>query len=148
MAAEKSKKRTNSSSPIKAKSSRDSSKFDRLIGSKEQVMKGIAYKTSSQLTRPQLRRNKSGKAVSREKSRRGLTNNWPIAMKMAREELKLTGFVTLGKGSDGEKLLKRTREIFKELNEKKAKRETILTKIKSDMGKAQSKKQKKESTKV
>ena len=48
-------------------------KYDRLIGSRAEVMHGSAYKTSGGLKKHELKYNKHGKIVSRAKSAKGKT---------------------------------------------------------------------------
>ena len=48
-------------------------KYDRLIGSRAEVMHGTAYKTSGGLKKNELKYNKHGKIVSRAKSAKGKT---------------------------------------------------------------------------
>ena len=48
-------------------------KYDRLIGSRAEVMHGTAYKTSGGLKKKELKYNKHGKIVSRAKSAKGKT---------------------------------------------------------------------------
>ena len=110
------------------------------VGTKHEVYHYIAHHTNSMLERSDLTENKDRKVVSRKKRAMGVRNNWPVAMKMARQELNITGFVTLGKGEEGDRLLSRTREIFAVLNEKRDKQKHITAKIQSHMNAAKKKK--------
>merc|ERR1711988_144620 len=72
-----------------------------MIGSKSEVLKGKKAKTKAGLRAPDLMKNKKGKVVSKRKHAAGQKAfeknlaNWVNAMKKARVELGLTGFVAV-----------------------------------------------------
>ena len=89
-------------------------------GAKARVFFGKKKMTSGRLTADKLMRNKSGKVVSMASSlhakkmypRNGL-KTWVDAVKKAREELGLTGFVVVGgKSAAGKALLNKIRELL------------------------------------
>ena len=65
--------------------------YKELIGSRPKVMHGNAYKTKAGLTAKDLKYNKSGKIVSKKKSKTAKKEN----------RLKKAGYVPLGKGQFG-----------------------------------------------
>ena len=80
------------------------------IGTKAQVYRGTADKTSGGLTREDLKRNSSGNIVSKAKSSVAKSNPWAEAVSQARKELGITGFVPVKTGSP---LYKRAMYLYK-----------------------------------
>ena len=88
------------------------------------VGNGIEDKTSGGLTKKQLVQKKDGGWISKKQHQSGVKiykalgvngpAGWTNAMIQAREELKIEGFVVMNKGVVGEKLYKRTKQIFEE----------------------------------
>merc|ERR1711972_370542 len=81
-------------------------------GAKARVFSGKKAKTQSGLTKDRLMRNKHGKVVSKAASARSKKNwaksglkAWSEAVKKARKELGLTGFVAIGGKSAAGKAL-------------------------------------------
>merc|ERR1719469_1499175 len=75
------------------------------LGSKSAVFKGTKIKTKSGFKQSDLMKNKRGKEVTKKKHADGLKKfkqieNWVNALKMARVELGLKGFVAIKKGSE------------------------------------------------
>ncbi len=90
-------------------------KKPKTVGKKWQVWKGTRVKTVGGLTKKDLMLNKSGKVVSKKKSmltkkRKGGITNWCAAVKQARKEMSLTGFVACKKGTA---FYKRVNGIYK-----------------------------------
>ncbi len=84
------------------------------------VFRGAKSKTSSGLTQDQLTRSKSGKVVSKKKSAHakkvyaanGL-KKWAEAVKAARKELGMTGFVAVGgKSAAGKALYAKAKSLL------------------------------------
>ena len=94
------------------------------LGSKSQVYNKTAKKTKGGLTKKDIIRiddgygnirYKSKKQQASGKKKNSFRGKWAKAMKKARKELKLEGFVPVGgKTKDGKALLKRIRLIMKE----------------------------------
>lgn len=92
------------------------------LGSKSQVYHGTAKQTKGGLVKKDIIRIDDGYGNIRYKSKKqqasGKKKNtfrakWSKAMKKARKELKLEGFVPVGgKTKDGKALLKRIRELM------------------------------------
>lgn len=81
------------------------------VGKKWQVWKGTRVKTVGGLTKKDLMMNKHGKVVSKKKSmlskkRKGGILNWCAAIKQARKEMNLQGFVACKKGTSYYKRVK------------------------------------------
>merc|ERR1712066_84610 len=81
-------------------------------GAKARVFSGKKAKTSSGLTKDKLMKNKAGKVVSKQRSAASKKNwvknglkAWSEAVKKARKELGLTGFVAIGGKSAAGKAL-------------------------------------------
>ena len=93
-------------------------------GSKAEVYHGNAKYTKGGLTKKDLKRVNDGygnyryKSIKQQKAgkkKTGFRAKWAKAMKKARKELELEGFVPVGgKTKDGKALLKRIRQIMKE----------------------------------
>merc|ERR1712167_371828 len=84
----------------------------RANGSRVKVMNGSAKHTVGGLTKAQLKKNKSGKYVSKKASARGKQNKWAKACAKARKQLKIKGFVLINRGAVGKALYKRAKEIY------------------------------------
>ena len=73
------------------------------VGKKWQVWKGTRVKTVGGLTKKGLMMNKNGKVVSKKQSQRAKKNGgvkkWCAAIKQARKEMNLQGFVACKKGT-------------------------------------------------
>jgi len=81
---------------------------------KAMVLRGSKAKTSGGLTASKLKKNKSGKIVSKKASARGQKNKWAIACGKARKALKIKGFCPFGgKTAQGKALLKAARSFYK-----------------------------------
>merc|ERR1712039_515648 len=84
------------------------------------VFSGKKAKTQSGLTKDKLMRNKSGKVVSKKASAHAKKNwasngakAWPEAVKKARKELGLTGFVAIGgKSAAGKALYAKAKSLL------------------------------------
>lgn len=82
------------------------------------VFDGRYAKTSGGLKKSDLAKNKNGKIVSRKKSAiakknfKKLLGGWSAAMKQARKELKIKGFVLINRGAVGKALYKRAKAIY------------------------------------
>ena len=92
-------------------------KKPKTVGKKWQVWKGTRVKTVGGLTKKDLMLNKNGKAVSKKASSRAKKNmknngigKWCAAIKQARKELNLQGFVPCKKGT---KYYNRVAAIYK-----------------------------------
>mmetsp|Transcript_20145 Transcript_20145/g.36470 ORF Transcript_20145/g.36470 Transcript_20145/m.36470 type:complete len:94 (+) Transcript_20145:70-351(+) len=87
-------------------------------GSKFSVFKGSKDKTIGGLTKSKLTKNKSGKIVSKAQSANGKKaykhiKKWADALKKARKDLGITGFVPVGgKTKAGKDLYKKVKEIL------------------------------------
>ena len=90
------------------------SKIGRGKYAKSQVLKGRKVKTVGGLTKNDLKKNKSGKVVSKKMSLRGQKNRWAQACAKARKALNIKGFQAVGgKTRVGQELLKKTRSFYK-----------------------------------
>lgn len=91
------------------------------VGSKAEVAHGTAYETAGGLRRQDLvavKKNGVVRYVSKKKREQGETSLWAQAVRMAREELGITGFVKIGgHGATGQEaeLYKRSKAILAEL---------------------------------
>jgi len=86
-------------------------------GSRAQVMNGTVKHTQSGLTKGDLKYNKHGRIVSKIKSTAARKNpelsDWVKALKKARSQLNITGFVPVGgKTKEGKELYKTVKEIY------------------------------------
>merc|ERR1712050_265166 len=87
---------------------------------KSSVFSGKKAKTQSGLTKDKLMRNKHGKVVSKKASAHGRKNwassgakAWSEAVKKARKELGLTGFVAIGgKSAAGKALYAKAKSLL------------------------------------
>merc|ERR1719401_3290482 len=86
-------------------------------GAKARVFSGRKEKTGSGMTKDKLMRNKSGKVVSKKLSAHGKKQwvknglkTWADAVKKARKELGLTGFVAIGGKSAWADAVKKARK--------------------------------------
>ena len=70
-----------------------------VVGTKRQVYSGTADKTSGGLTKKKLRKTSDGRIVSKAQRLRGRANPWANAVSIARNELGITGFEPVRKGS-------------------------------------------------
>merc|ERR1712157_452882 len=85
------------------------------------VLRGAREKTVGGLTKAQLTKNKSGKVVSKKASERAKKNfansalsKWNKALKAAKKELGITGFVAVGgKTAQGRALYAKTKALYK-----------------------------------
>ena len=79
-------------------------------GSMRQVWNGTRTYTKGGLTKASLMMNKRGKVVSKKASAKAKKNGgitkWCAAMKKARKELGITGFVKINRGAQGVALYK------------------------------------------
>ncbi|KAL9138958.1 Dinoflagellate/viral nucleoprotein (DVNP) [Amphidinium carterae] len=88
------------------------------VGKKVAVFKGNREKTGGGLTKSKLKKNKDGKIVSKAASANGKKyykhiKKWADALKKARKDLGITGFVPVGgKTKAGKDLLKKVKEIL------------------------------------
>merc|ERR1719359_477425 len=64
------------------------------------VFRGSKAKTVGGLTASALTKNKNGRVVSKKRSALAKKNTWMIAVKKARQALKIKGFVAVKKGSE------------------------------------------------
>ncbi|MFC4290734.1 hypothetical protein ACFOYZ_29805 [Neobacillus cucumis] len=89
-------------------------------GAKARVFSGRKEKTGSGLTKEKLMRNKAGKVVSKKRSahakqqwvKNGL-KAWADAVKKARKELGITGFVAIGgKSAAGKALYAKAKSLL------------------------------------
>ncbi len=76
------------------------------VGKKWQVWKGTRVKTVGGLTKKDLMMNKNGKIVSKKQSKNGGVKKWCAAIKQARKEMNLQGFVACKKGTSYYKRVK------------------------------------------
>lgn len=80
------------------------------VGKKWQVWKGTRVKTVGGLIKKDLMMNKNGKIVSKKQSQRAKKNGgvkkWCAAIKQARKEMNLQGFVACKKGTSYYKRVK------------------------------------------
>merc|ERR1711920_861109 len=89
-------------------------------GAKARVFSGKKAKTQSGLTKDKLMRNKNGKVVSKKTSAHAKKNwasngakAWSEAVKKARKELGLTGFVAIGgKSAAGKALYAKAKSLL------------------------------------
>ena len=106
--ATKARQRIKASKPRKAKRSARKVKRrtkKKIIGSKRRVWSGTAHCTRGGLTKKDLCVNKRGKIVSKRKFLLGKKafqgiKGWLKALKQARKELGLTGFVACRRGTE------------------------------------------------
>merc|ERR1712157_660709 len=81
-------------------------------GAKARVFSGKKSKTQSGLTKDKLIKNKRGKVVSKKWVENGL-KAWSDAVKKARKELGLTGFVAIGgKSAAGKALYAKAKSLL------------------------------------
>merc|ERR1711957_814633 len=88
---------------------------------KAMVLRGFKEKTSGGLKKESLKKNKSGKIVSKKRSDRGRKNyagsalqKWAKACQVARKELGLKGFQPVGgKTAQGRALHAKTKALYK-----------------------------------
>merc|ERR1712083_1043525 len=85
-------------------------------GSYRKVWNGTKMYTKGGLMKKDLMENKRGKIVSKKASMRaaksGGISKWCSAMKQARKELGVTGFVTINRGAQGVALYKAAKAIY------------------------------------
>merc|ERR1712187_524793 len=89
-------------------------------GAKARVFSGRKEKTGSGMTKDKLIRNKAGKVVSKKQSAHGKKQweknglkAWADAVKKARKELGLTGFVAIGgKSAAGKALYAKAKSLL------------------------------------
>merc|ERR1739848_109742 len=72
------------------------------------VFRGSKAKTVGGITASSLTKNKPGRVVSKKQSARGKKSLWMIAVRKARKELKIKGFVAVKKGTE---LYKKAKEF-------------------------------------
>merc|ERR1711881_462780 len=86
-------------------------------GSKRKVWNGTAVYTKGGLTKKDLMLNKNGKVVSKKMFKKGQAlkgkSGWMAAVKKARKELGITGFVLMNRGAHGVALYQKAKELFK-----------------------------------
>merc|ERR1719343_1057591 len=89
--------------PMKSMKSMKTSKVAKGVRAKHSVFAGRKEKTVGGLTKDKLVKNKDGKIVSKAMSARAkkayassALKQWAVALKAARKELGLTGFVPMG----------------------------------------------------
>merc|ERR1712070_1147045 len=90
------------------------------VGAKARVFSGQKVKTSGGLDKSQLKKNKRGKVVSKAASENGkkrfVKNGlkaWSDAVKQARKEMGLTGFVAIkGKSPQGKALYAKAKSLL------------------------------------
>merc|ERR1739841_21606 len=70
---------------------------------------GKIDKTQTGLKKSDLIKNKAGRIVSKKKSQRSKASPWLAAVKKARSELKIKGFVAIKKGTP---LYKKAKELY------------------------------------
>merc|ERR1711957_907783 len=88
---------------------------------KAMVLRGFKEKTSGGLKKESLRKNKSGRIVSKKRSDRGRKNyagsalqKWAKACQVARKKLGLKGFQPVGgKTAQGRALYAKTKALYK-----------------------------------
>lgn len=80
-------------------------------GSYAQVWHGSKKFTKGGLTKDQLMKNKRGKIVSKKRNGTKI-GAWMTAVKKARKELGITGFVLMNRGAQGTALYKRAKELM------------------------------------
>merc|ERR1719188_2444462 len=105
---------------MKAMKAKKVSVIARGRGARARVLAGSKQKTGSGMTKDKLMRNKAGKVVSRKASahakklyvQNGL-KAWADAVKKARKELGLTGFVAIGgKSAAGKALYAKAKSLL------------------------------------
>merc|ERR1712039_714347 len=105
---------------MKAMKAKKVSVIARGKGARARVFSGSKQKTGSGMTKDKLIRNKNGKVVSKKASaaaRKKWEKNglkaWADAVKKARKELGLTGFVAIGgKSADGKALYAKAKSLL------------------------------------
>ena len=91
------------------------------VGTKLEVWKGHAEKTTGGLTKADLKQGKDGSVVSRDKSRSEKKNPWIKATQKARKQLIDEGVIKkdeaclLNKGSKGKEWYDRSKSIYETL---------------------------------
>merc|ERR1719158_662711 len=103
------------------KSRKGKSNIARGRGAKSRVFKGSKSKTGGGLVKSDLKKNKSGKIVSRaasDRAKKSFVKNglkaWSDAIKGARKALGLKGFVAIkGKSAQGKALYTKAKELMK-----------------------------------
>merc|ERR1712159_748983 len=93
---------------MKAMKKKSVSKIAKGRMAKVLVFRGSKAKTVGGLTASALTKNKHGKVVSKKRSANSKKNTWMIAVKKARQALKIKGFVAIKKGSE---LYKKAKEF-------------------------------------
>lgn len=86
-------------------------------GSRRRVWNGSAMYTKGGLMKKDLMINPRGKLVAKRSSARASGNcshikKWVAALKTARKELGITGFLIINRGAQGTALYKRTKELY------------------------------------
>jgi hypothetical protein len=93
------------------------------VGSKREVYKGKAKHTSGGLEKKDIVK-RNGKYMSKKKLKASKSNkglrNWISAVKKARKELKITGFVPIKKGTELYKLAKKYHNEVKSKSKSKS----------------------------
>merc|ERR1719378_798187 len=84
---------------MKAMKKKTVSRIARGRMAKVMVLRGTKEKTIGGMKASDLTKNKQGRVVSKKQSARGKKNGWMVAVKKARAELKLKGFVAIKKGT-------------------------------------------------
>merc|ERR1712157_535846 len=110
------KSRSSSRRRASRKRAKKAKKKGAVVGSMRRVWSGTADKTKGGLRKKDLMLNKSGKVVSKKQFAAGKKQfkssglgGWTKAVQQAREEMDVTGFVAIKKGTP---LYKRAKEIF------------------------------------
>jgi len=86
-------------------------------GSRRKVWNGSAIYTKGGLTKKDLMLNPNGKLVSKKSRARASRNSdhikkWVAALKQARKEMGITGFLIINRGAQGTALYKRAKELY------------------------------------
>lgn len=84
------------------------------VGTRAEVMHGVALHTSGGLTKKKLAVSKvSGEIVSKKKMKSGVKNPWAMATEKARDQLGIMPgeMVLMNDGAKGKKLYKLTKKI-------------------------------------
>merc|ERR1719263_403175 len=91
-----------------------------VVGKRRSVFSGTKVKTQGGLTKDKLKKNKSGKIVSRKASARASKNfgktigRWAAATKAARKQLGIKGFCPVGgKTAKGKALYAKVKSLIK-----------------------------------
>merc|ERR1711879_409907 len=88
-----------------------------MTGSFRKVWNGTKTYTAGGLTKADLKMNARGKIVSKKASARAdkmkAFAGWTTAVKQARKEMGITGFVLMNRGAQGTALYARCKELYK-----------------------------------